>query len=98
MSGLAAGKITVEFAVLDYVDALRGNSFVIVRKCAQTRPVRDACVSHHIDDRRRVPQVVQLIQREKACSRKVRFLPENAVKFNRMANRFMNLQSQLATA
>src|SRR5256885_13410396 len=47
---------------------------------------------------RSIFQMVQLIERQKTRAREIRFLAEDAVQFDRMADGFMNLQSELAAA
>ena len=42
--------------------------------------------------------MIELIQSQKTRSGEIRFLPEHAIQFNRMADGFVNLQTKLATA
>ena len=50
MCGFAAGEIAAELAVLDDVDALRGDAFVIVGKSAEAGAMRDAGVGDDVDN------------------------------------------------
>src|SRR5439155_16546102 len=90
-------KITSEMAVFDDVSTLRGNPFVVVCESSQTGTVFETCVGDDIYNVRTVFQLVQLIERQKTCPCEIRFLTENPVKFDRMADRFVNLQAELAS-
>ena len=92
MRGFAIGKIAAECAIFDNVRALRGNAFVVVGKGAQSLSVIEPRVRDHVHNARSIFQLVQLIERQKTRAREIRF------QFDRMADRFMNLQSELAAA
>jgi hypothetical protein len=53
-------------------------------------------VGYHVYDARGVFQLIQLIESQKTCAGEIGFLAENAVKFDGVANRFVNLQAELA--
>ena len=50
MRGFAAGEIAAEFTVLDDVDALRRDAFVVVGESAEAGTVRGAGVGDDIHD------------------------------------------------
>jgi hypothetical protein len=93
MRGFAAGEVAAEFAVLDNVDALGGNAFIVVGECAEAGAVRGAGVGDHIHDRRGVAEVIQFVECEEASAGKIRFLAEDAVEFDGVADGFVNLQA-----
>jgi len=86
----------VELPVADHLDALRGNPFVVVGEGSEARAVLRARVGDHVDNGRGVPQVVQLIERQKTCACEVGFLAKDAIEFDGMADGFVNLQTKLA--
>ncbi len=94
--GFAIRKIAAKFAVFDDVRALRGNAFVIVCKRAKALAVVEPRVGDDVHDARGVFEVVQLVERKKTCAGEIRFLAKDAIEFDGMADRFMNLQAELA--
>src|SRR5215471_5400037 len=96
--GFAAREIATKPAVLDDVNALRRHTFVIVAKSAEAGTVFGAGVSDDVDDGRGIAEMIQLIDAEKTSAGKVGFRAEDAVEFDRMADRFVNLEAELATA
>ena len=98
MRGLAIRKVAAEFAVLDDVGALRGHAFVVVGEAAEAGAVLEPRVGDDVDDVRAVAKIVQLIEGEKTRAGEIRFLAENAIEFDRMADGFVNLQAELAAA
>src|SRR5579859_6223600 len=97
MRGFAAGEIAAEFAVLDNVDTLRGDAFVVIGESAEAGAVRGAGIGDDVYDRRCVTQIIQLVERKKTGAGKIGFLAENAIEFNGMADGFVNLQAKLAS-
>src|SRR6267378_5518463 len=98
MGGFAIRKVSAELAILDDVRALRGNTFVIVRKRAKPRPVIEPRIRDDIDDARCVFQMIQLVERQEAGARKIGFLAENAVELDGVPDGFVNLQAELTSA
>src|SRR6266576_118451 len=96
--GFAIRKIRAEFAIFDDVRALRGNAFVVVSKGAEPLAVVEPRVGDNIHNARSVLQVVQLVEGQKTRAGEIRFLTKNAVQLDGMADRFMNLQAELAAA
>ena len=96
-SRFARGHIAREAAVADDVGALRGNAFVIERERSQARPVFQTRIAHYVDDRGTILQGAQLIQREKAHAGVIGLAAQDAVKLNRVANRFVDLQRRVAS-
>ncbi len=91
-------KIAAELAVFDDVGALRGDAFVVVGKSAKAGAVFEAGVGDNVDDIGAVAELVELIERQKTCAGEIGFLAENAIEFDRMADGFVNLQAELASA
>ena len=74
---------------------LRGHAFVVVAEGAQARAVLEARVGDHVDDVGGVAQLAQLLEREEAHAREIRFHAQHAVEFDGMADGFVNLQAEL---
>ena len=98
MRGFTIRKIPAELSFFDDIRALRRNTFIIVSKGAESRPVVEPGVGDDIHNVGGVFQAVQLVERQKTGAGEIRFLAEHAVEFNGMPDRFVNLQSQLAAA
>src|SRR5207248_4429 len=88
--------IAAEFSRFDDVGALRGNPFVVVSKSAQALAVIKPRVSDDVHDGRGVLKFVQLIESQKARAGEIGFLAEDTVQLDGVANRFVNLQAELA--
>ncbi len=58
----------------------------------------EARVGDDVDDVRAVAKIVELIEGEEAHAGEIRFLAEDAIEFDRMADGFVNLQAELAAA
>ena len=98
MRGFAIGKIAAELAVFDDVGALGGDAFVVVGEGAEAGAVFEARVGDDVYDVRAVAKFVELVEREKTCAGKIRFLAEDAIEFDGVADGFVNLQAELAAA
>src|SRR5258708_31145859 len=96
MGGLAVGKIAAELAVFDDVGALRRNAFVVVSEGAESLAMIEAGVCNHIHDARRVFQLVQLIEGQKTCARKIGFPTYDAIQLDGVADGFVDLQAELS--
>src|SRR6202041_424932 len=90
----AATEVPGEQAVGDDRRALRRKTLVVVGKRAQTRPVLQARVGDYVDDVGAVLQFAQFLCGQEAHAREIRFHPEDTVKFDRVADGFVNLQAQ----
>ena len=95
MRRLAVREVSAEFPIFDNVRALRRNAFIVIGKRAEPLPMIQPRVRHDVHDARGVFQLVQLVKRQKTCAREIRFLSQDAVEFDRMPNRFVNLQTEL---
>ncbi len=98
MRGFTIRKIPAEFPALNDIGALRGNAFVVVGKGAEPLPVIEARIRNDVHNARSVFQLVQLVEGQKTCAGEIRFLAEDAIQLDGMADRFVNLQSELAAA
>src|SRR6266481_722796 len=94
----AIGEIAAELPIFNDVGALRRDSLVVVGEGSKARTVVQPRVGDDVHDIRGVTKLVELIERKKAGPGEIGFLTENAVEFEGMANRFVNLQTKLAGA
>src|SRR5258708_6527338 len=94
----AIRKIAAELPIFNDVRALRGNTFVVVHKGAESLTVVEPGVRDDVHDARSVFQLVQLVERQKTCAGEIRFLTKNTVQLDGMADRFVDLQPELAAA
>src|SRR6202021_1639439 len=93
--GLAAAQKTAKFPVRDDIGALRRNAFVVEGIGAESGTVIESGVGDDMDEVGAVAQVSGVLEREKAGAGEVGFGAEHAVELDRMADRFVNLQSHL---
>ena len=76
--------------------ALRRHAFVVEGECAESGTMLQARIADHVDDLRAVTQRVQLVEREEAHAGIVGLDAQHAIELDRMADRFVNLQPELA--
>src|SRR6476646_8233402 len=98
MSGFAIRQVAAKLAILDDIRALGGHTLVVIGKGSEARPMFKPRIGDDVHNLRAVAQFIKLVESEKTCARKIRFLAEHAVKFDRMADGLVNLQTELATA
>src|SRR5579859_977674 len=98
MSGFAIREVATELPILDDVRALGGDALIIIGKGSEARPVLEPRVGDDVHNVRAVAQIIELVESEKTCARKIRFLPEHAIELDGMADRFVDLKSELAAA
>src|ERR1043166_2701464 len=96
--GLARRHVAGELAAADDIGALRGNAFVVEGEGAEAGTVIEARVAHHVDDRRAVAPVAQLIEREEAHAGVVRLAAEDAIELDGVADGLVNLEAELRAA
>ncbi len=97
-ASFAVAQISGEQAVGDDRSALRGNAFVVVGKSAEAGAMFEPRVGDDVHDVRAVFQFAQLFGGQETHAGEIRFLPEHAVEFDGMADRFVNLQAKLRAA
>src|SRR5579883_3031599 len=92
---LARSHVAGEEAAPDDVGALRAHAFIVERERAKAGAVRGARVADDVHDLRPVAQLPELIEREEAHPRIVRFAAEHAIELDGVPDRFVNLQPEL---
>src|SRR5712664_1715707 len=94
----AIRKIAAELSIFNDLRALRGNTFVVVSKSAESLTVIEPRVRDNVHNARSVFQLVQLVERQKTRAGEIRFLAKNSIQLDGMADRFVDLQAELAAA
>ncbi len=92
---VARRQISGEKSVRDHWRALRRNAFVVVLERAKSRTVRFGCVGDNVHDVAAIFQLAQFLGGEERHAGEVGFHAEHAIEFDRMSNRFVDLQSEL---
>ena len=72
-----------------------GNAFVVETERTKPRTVLLARICDHVHQVAAIAQRAQLVERQKRSAGEIRFHPQHAVEFDRMPDRFVNLQPQL---
>src|ERR1035441_4512690 len=93
--GFARGHVAGEQPVADDIGGLRGHAFIVEGERAQAGTVLRPRVANHVHNFGAVAQAAQLIEREEAHARVVGLAAQDAVELDGMADRLVDLQSQL---
>src|SRR5438105_15100981 len=83
--------------MLDDFRALCGTPLVVVCERTETGTAFETRFGYDIHNVRTVFELVQLVERQKTCPCEICFLAENAIELDRMSDRFMDLQTELAS-
>src|SRR5579864_1558625 len=94
--GLPRRHVADELAAADDVRRLRRNAFVVERECAQAGPVLEPGVAYCVDDLGAIAQIVQLVEGQEAHAGVVGLRTQHAIQLNRVPDRFMDLEPDLA--
>src|SRR5580658_3279850 len=93
--GFARGHVAGEQAVANDVRRLRGHALIVEGEGTEAGTVLRACVANYVHDFRAVAQAAQLIDGEEAHARVVGLAAQDAVQFDGMTYRLVDLQAKL---